>query len=186
MVRLKATTRFSGVLALLLTLLPLPGGAGTAEQDASAALDEQTSLEKVGEARLKVLLWSVYDSRLYTETGNYQPGQRPLRLEIEYLIDVKAKQLAARTLKEWQDMGRQHPRQEAWIAQLETLWPDIRSGDVVALKLTEDNRAVFFHNGRRLGEVEDPDFGQQFVDIWLSKDSTRPELRLSLLGGKQG
>lgn len=187
----KENRRCNRGAALLLALVPLFSAAGTSERAAPAEPVEQEhvgerSLEKVGEARLKVMFWSVYDSRLYTETGEYQPGQRPLRLEIEYLIDVKADRLAARTLKEWQDMGRQHPRQQDWIAQLETLWPDIQSGDVISLQLTEDDHAVFFHNGRHLGAVQDRDFGQQFVDIWLSKDSTRPELRLSLLGKAQG
>lgn len=139
-------------------------------------------LNKVGEARLKVFLWSIYDSRLYTPSGAYVEGERPLRLEIQYLRSVKAKALIEQTQKEWAAMGRSHPNQQQWLDRLSVLWPDIQAQDVLTLELTADNAASFLHNGKPIGFVEDPDFGQQFVDIWVSEDCTRPELRLSLLG----
>lgn len=139
-------------------------------------------LKKVGEARLKVLLWSVYNSRLFTESGEYQDGDRPLRLEIEYLRDIKSEALVSRTRQEWEAMGRAHPRQEDWLSTLAELWPDIETDDVLTLELREDNVAYFLRNGDQLGKIDDPAFGQQFVDIWLSQDCTRPELRLTLLG----
>ena len=166
-------------IALAAGLVPCvhAGDAGTPLQESAAPL------QKVGEAKLRVLLWSVYNSRLYTADGSYTEGTRPLRLEIEYLIDVKAGKLVERTRDEWQAIGREHPRQEAWLALLGELWPDIQAGDVLALELAEDGSATFTRNGELLGTIRDPDFGQQFVDIWLSPDSTRPELRMALLGG---
>lgn len=142
----------------------------------------QTTLKKVGEARLKVLVWSIYDSRLYTSTGQYSDSERPLRLEIEYLRNIKSDALADRTLQEWRAMGRDHPRQKDWIEDLRDVWRDVEVNDVLSLELGEDNIARFSQNGEYLGCIDDPEFGQHFVDIWLSADSTRPELRLALLG----
>lgn len=162
--------------------------AGAAAATAITAYPDGTSppsddtLQLVGEARLRVLFWSVYDSRLYTPSGGYAQGLRPLRLEIEYLLDVKAKALVDRTRQEWQAMRREHPRQEDWLSRLERLWPDIESGDVLTLEIDKDDVATFRHNGSVIGRIDDPDFGQQFADIWLSEDSTRPELRQALLG----
>lgn len=147
---------------------------------------EQTALQKVGEARLKFLFWSVYDSRLYTSSGEYRDGERPLKLEIQYLLDVKADALLERTLMEWSDMGRSHPRQEQWRSELANIWTDIQSGDVLSLELDSRNRSTFRRNGEILGHIEDPEFGQEFVDIWLSDDCTRPEIRESLLGKNAG
>lgn len=155
--------------------------AAIASRSASSA-DAAGELKKVGEARLRVLLWSIYDSRLYTPDGDYREGIRPLRLEIEYLRSVKASALVERTRQEWDAMGRSHPRQEDWLARLDRLWPDIQAKDVLALQIAEDNVATFLHNGRIIGRIDDPAFGQQFIDIWLSPDSTRPELRQALLG----
>ncbi|WOJ92268.1 chalcone isomerase family protein [Congregibacter variabilis] len=149
----------------------------------TAAMDvEQATLQKVGEARLKFLFWSVYDSRLYTSSGVYRDGERPLKLEIQYLLDVKANALLERTLMEWSDMGRSHPRQQQWRNELANIWTDIQSGDVLSLELDSSNRSTFRRNGELLGHIEDPEFGQEFVDIWLSDDCTRPEIRESLLG----
>jgi hypothetical protein len=150
------------------------------------ALTSETTLAKVGEARLRVLLWTIYDSRLYTPTGDYREGVRPLRLEIEYLRDIKAEALIERTKDEWAAMGREHPRQDAWLDELSTLWPDIRENDVLSIELNEENEAFFTRNGEMLGRIHDPDFGQQFIDIWLSEDCTRPELRASLIGARSG
>ena len=136
----------------------------------------------VGEARLKVLFWSVYDSRLYTVDGEYEEGQLPLRLEIEYLIDIASKALVERTLEEWEAMDRSHPRQSDWLRELEQLWPDIEAGDVLTLDLAPDGSAAFYRNGDPLGEVSDPEFGPHFAAIWLSEECTRPELRLALIG----
>jgi len=154
-------------------LLGSAGGAPAAED-----------LRKVGEARLKVMFWSVYDSRLFTSNGNYEPGTRPLRLEIEYLLDISADKLIKRTAQEWETMGREHPAQSQWLDQLAQLWPDVSKGDVLTLEINEEERATFFLNGERLGTMDDADFAQQFVDIWLSPESSRPELRLALIGEK--
>jgi hypothetical protein len=146
------------------------------------ARGETDALQLVGEARLQVLFWSIYDSRLYTADGDYQPGERPVRLEIQYLRDIDAADLVARTAQEWEQLGIRHERQAQWLETMAALWPDIRDSDTLTLELDESNRSVFYHNGRPLGTVEDPDFGQHFLDIWLSPDTSRPELRLALIG----
>ena len=160
------------LLALLFTL----------QAPSTAAEAEGTELKKVGEARLRVFLWSIYNSRLYTPSGTYRDGERPLRLEIEYLINVRRAALVERTGDEWDAMGRRHPHQDLWLTRLDELWPDIREKDVLSIEIDHENRSTFYFNGERLGRIDDPDFGPQFVDIWLSEDSTRPALREALLG----
>ncbi len=138
--------------------------------------------ELVGEARLTFLFWSVYDSRLYTLDGQYREGQVPLRLEIQYLLDVSAEDLVSRTLAEWQHQQLRHPQQQQWARQLASIWPDIREGDVLSLELDEEGGNTFYRNGQRLGGVDDAAFGAQFLAIWLSPATSRPEVRLALIG----
>lgn len=183
----KRRRKRAGLIALIM-LTAAAVANELAVNKAAAATMQQTAeqqelnLEKVGEARLKFLLWSVYDSRLYTPTGEYQSGIRPLKLEIEYLLDVKADALVERTQTEWNKMGREHPRHDEWRQKLGSIWTDINSGDVISLELDSENRSTFRRNGELLGHIEDPEFGQEFVDIWLSEDCTRPEIRQALLG----
>ena len=59
----------------------------------------------VGEARLKVLIWEVYDSALYTPSGRWQ-GEPPYQLSLHYLRDIPAAKLIEETDKAWQEQGR--------------------------------------------------------------------------------
>ena len=162
-------------LAVLLISLALTGAAVRADETAP-------DLQMVGEARLKVLFWSVYDSRLYTADGDYQAGERPVRLDIQYLMNIDADSLVERTASEWDAQQRNHERQEQWLQTLSNLWTDVSESDTISLEILEDNRSVFYRNGELLGTLDDPEFGQYFLDIWLSPETTRPELRERLLG----
>ncbi len=141
-------------------------------------------LKLVGQARLQVLLWPVYDSRLYSADGRYREGQRPLRLELQYLRDIEAGDLVEQTRREWQRLPHTPPGQAQWLSALSGLWPDIRENDVLALVLDERGQSTFLYNGQRLGQIEDPAFGQSFLDIWLSTHTSQPELRLALIGDR--
>ena len=62
-------------------------------------------LKKVGEAKLKVLFWDVYNSSLYSKTGEYQAEKFPQALKINYLRDIDAEDLIERTQDEWEKLG---------------------------------------------------------------------------------
>jgi hypothetical protein len=145
---------------------------------------EGGALQMVGQARLSVMFWPVYDSRLYSPDGNYSEKTRPLRLEIQYLRDVEAQDLVANTRKEWQHLGMGDVKQQQWLAALERLWPDVGENDVLALVVDEQDRSTFLLNGKALGTIDDPAFGGDFLAIWLSPETSRPDLRLALLGGQ--
>lgn len=150
--------------------------------DASVNPTAVASLQKVGEAKLRVMFWDVYESSLYTATGQYNPETRPLRLDIRYLRDITGEQLIKQTRKEWKAQGLKHPKQDAWLEELSALWPDVSENDVISLLLDERDTAHFSLNGRSLGTLADPAFARQFAAIWLSPDTTRPELRAKLIG----
>jgi len=149
-----------------------------------AAATAPPAWQQVGQARLRVMLWDVYDSTLYTLDGGFRDGQRPLRLSLRYLRDIRADSLLASTADEWDRQGMQHPRRAVWLEQLAALWPDISSGDELALVLGADGGSEFLHNGVALGGIDDPEFGARFIAIWLAPDTSRPELRRALLGGE--
>ncbi len=141
-------------------------------------------LQLVGEGRLKVLFWSVYDSRLYTADGAYLEGQRPLRLDIEYLMNVDSSDLVARTRQEWQFQNLRHPGQRQWLDRLGAMWPDVKEGDVLSLQVDQREHSSFLLNGELLGRIEDEAFTRQFLAIWLAPETSQPELRLALTGGR--
>ena len=135
----------------------------------------------VGEARLKVLIWEVYDSALFTPSGRWQ-GDAPYQLSLHYLRNIPAAKLVEETEKAWREQGRNHPRLNEWLGLLGDLWPDITKGDNLVFGLNALGKSAFWFNGSPLGSIEDRDFGPLFGGIWLDPDSPRPELRAQLIG----
>ena len=71
----------------------------------------------VGQARLKILFWNVYDSVLSTPTGAWL-DKGPYQLALTYLRDIPAQQLVDETEKAWRDQGRSHPDENEWLQSL--------------------------------------------------------------------
>ncbi len=164
--------RFSLILLALLGSAVVQAGA----------LAGETRLQLVGEARLEVLFWSIYDSRLYSADGSYTEGQRPLRLELQYLRDVEGSDLVEHTHNEWQHLQLRSESKAAWLEQLARMWPDVRENDVLAMEIGESGLSTFTLNGEALGSISDPEFGPSFLAIWLSPDTSQPGLRRTLIG----
>ena len=135
----------------------------------------------VGQAKLKVLVWEVYDSALFTPSGTWQ-GVAPYQLSLTYLRDIPASKLVEETDKAWQEQGRNHPKQGEWLTLLGDLWPDITEGDNLVFGLNASGDSAFWFNGIPIGSIDDPDFGPLFGGIWLDPDTPRPGLRTELIG----
>jgi len=149
-----------------------------ASSDLSLAIDVWPV---VGEARLKVLIWEVYDSALFTPSGRWQ-GVAPYRLSLRYLRDIPAAKLVEETENAWQEQGRSHPRLNEWLLLLAELWPDITEGDNLVFGLNASGDSAFWFNGSPIGSINDRDFGPLFGGIWLDPDTPRPGLRAELIG----
>jgi len=135
----------------------------------------------VGEARLKVFIWEVYDSALFTPSGRWQGGA-PYQLSLHYLRNIPAEKLIEETEKAWREQGRNHPKQGEWLALLREFWPNITEGDNLVFGLNVSGDSAFWFNGSPIGSIEDRDFGPLFGGIWLDPDTPRPELRAQLIG----
>lgn len=135
----------------------------------------------VGQARLEVLVWKVYDSALFTPSGTWQ-GEPPYQLSLTYLRDIPARKLVEETEKAWREQGRTHPGQSDWLAQLGDIWPDLTEGDNLVFSMDASGEGLFWFNGSPIGGIDSKDFGALFGGIWLDPDTPRPELRAQLIG----
>jgi hypothetical protein len=144
-----------------------------------------SGLKKVGEAKLKVLFWDVYNSTLYNQTGEYLEGQFPQALEIDYLRDIDAKDLIERTVDEWKKLDIEQITYERWIPLLSDIFPDIKKGDTLLLRVNDNLHSEFFFNGQTLGRISDSNFGKSFLRIWLDINCSYPKVRNQLIGLKK-
>ena len=141
-------------------------------------------LSPVGQAEMRWLFWKLYDVQLLSSDGRYREGDYPLALSIRYAREIESGKLVSVTLDEWQRLSIDW--REEWAEQLQRLWPSVKQGDELLLRVQESGHSVFYHNGQRLGEMTDPDFAPAFLAIWLSRDTREPAIRQRLLGQDAG
>lgn len=143
----------------------------------------KSNFKIVGQAKFSVLFWDIYESTLLTTSGSYpiKNQQHQLLFEINYLKDISSNELIKRTKQQWQHIGIPANNYQAYIPELKRLWPDISKGDTLSLVI-QNQHSVFYFNQQYLGIINDPVFGQRFIDIWLAKNTSQPKLRIQLLG----
>lgn len=153
-----------------------------ASQCSVAAFDE---LKTVGETRLKVWFWDVYDAELRTDTGAYQDSEQRA-LQLSYLRNIDADDLVDTTAEEWQRLEIEATEtHQQWLDELRNMWPDVREGDCITVVENDAGHAEFYGPEGRLGTIESAQFTDDFLAIWLSENSRFKDERNALIGAKQ-
>lgn len=139
----------------------------------------------VGEARLKVLLWNVFDARLYAPGGDYDRSQ-PFALSLSYLRKLKGKKIVEKTISEMSAQSRFTPSElTQWEQLLTGIIKDVDASTTLTGIRDTDGYAVFYRNGKKVGQIEDRRFTEGFFDIWLGENTSEPKLRTDLIGSSQ-
>jgi len=145
---------------------------------------DQLEFKIVGEAKFSVLFWDIYNSSLYTKSGKYRDNSEPVMFKIEYLKDITAEDLIERTVQQWQHLKRSKSQFTPYISKLKAIWPNISAGDSLTL-LVENEQSIFYFNNEIIGVIEEQEFSQLFLDIWLSPETSQASLRMKLLKGNK-
>jgi hypothetical protein len=128
------------------------------------------------------LFWDIYTSQLFTTSGEYplRDNNDHLLFDINYLTGIESEDLIKRTIEQWQHLGILKDKYQVYLPMLKDMWPDIREGDNLSI-LIEQDRSVFYFNKQYLGVIDDAEFGEMFLAIWLSEKTSQPSLRSELL-----
>ena len=141
-----------------------------------------------GQARLRVMGFSVYEARLWTSTLPVGTDwtATSFALQLDYLRSVKGAQIAERSLAEMRKLADIAAADaERWLAAMKASFPDVREGDRITGVLTPGRGTRFFVNGSLKGEIADADFARLFFGIWFSPRTPEPAMRDALLGAMQ-
>ncbi len=151
----------------------------------SSAADPATlGLRKLGEGRLSYFGISLYTASLWSESAPAKPdpAEEPLLLQINYERNISRDRIMAITRKEWRRLNVAPPEQQLeWLARLEAILPDVRSGDSLSSYTVPGRETRFFFGGEQIGLVDDPAFGEAFLAIWLDPRTRAAKLRNQLL-----
>ena len=146
----------------------------------SAQASPVQDLKTVGSGTFNFMFWKIYDISLLTASGKYQQGEQPLALAITYARDIEGNQLVSSTIDEWerQDISWQ----KNWSSLLGDIFPNITEGDQLLLRVDEKYNSNFYFNEQPIGVIEDPEFTDAFLAIWLSSNTRSQKLTRELTG----
>lgn len=157
------------------------GSENAVTQSYFIGYDALPPLKEVGRSSLRVMVFKVFDSALFTQSGEWRNPTTSFRYELTYARTIAGAVLASQTTKEWEHLGFTDERQSGWVEYLEAIWPDVSKGDTITFDVDDAGISRFYFNGEWLGAVEDPDFAPMFIAIWLSPETSRPAHREGLL-----
>lgn len=177
------------VMMVACLTLTVSANASVVSEKVTSNWDEWSS---VGQAQLTMFFFDIYKSQLLTPTGHYIVGDditpHPLALSITYQRNISHNQLVKATVIQWNKLGYQHNTTTKWAQSLEAIFPDIEKGHQLTY-VTDGVQGKFYHSrpetGTELiGYIEEEDFNDAFLAIWLSPKTEFPLLRQSLIGNK--
>ncbi|MGB3725435.1 MAG: chalcone isomerase family protein [Glaciecola sp.] len=138
--------------------------------------------ETVGEARLSVLFWDIYDASLIAQNGQFNSGG-PFALTLTYLRSFDGNDIASRSIDEMRGQGMTDEMKLAkWYQELEQIFPDVQEGQTITGVMDNNKVSHFYLEDQLIGSIEDAEFGKWFFDIWLSEKTSEPKMRQQLLG----
>ena len=155
-------------------------------QDARPELSGVPGVQPQTVNRFAVWGFDVYDARLWTtpdfEVKHY--ARHTFALELQYLRKLQGQAIAERSIDEMRRFGPlSQTKAQEWLQAMRQVFPDVAQGDRITGVHLPGQGAEFWVNGRRAGEVSDPQFARLFFGIWLDERSSEPQLRTRLIKG---
>lgn len=137
-----------------------------------------------GSGTLRFFGFKVYDASLWlsSPTGSFD-FNNAFALDIRYDTGVKGSDIVNTSLIEMTRIsGGSADQVAAWNGFMKGMFRDVKAGDRLLGVHLPASGARFFLNGKLIGESADVAFSEAFFKIWLDPKTSRPELRVSLLG----
>ena len=172
------------IVALLLALLSMPLAWANVPPLSAAIVTDSADLHVLGEGRMRWFGLHLYDAALWVSGAEWQ-WDSAFVLDLRYARDFAGRRIADTSADEMKRMGLVDAgRVEAWRAEMQRVFPDIKSGDRLSGVFRPGVGAEFFHHGLSTGVIRDPEFARVFFSIWLDPRTREPKLRAALLGRK--
>ncbi len=170
-----------------------PESAGWCHSQASLPDYLQSQIpqaRRLGQGEYRWWGLSLYQACLWSPVNLAEPASWPgFALELRYSRALQGKRIAEASLKEIRQLGLGNPQQhQLWLEKMTAIFPDVQTGEQLSALYLPGKGLQFFRNQQKLTLIEDLEFAQAFLSIWLDPRTSAPELRKRLLGQatKQG
>ena len=164
--------------ALLLSLVLMTAPAMAAPAEIASVIH---AAQPYGSGKYAVLFITAYDAEVWTDAPQWSMNA-PFALTLRYHIGFSSDYLVNRTLREMK--GVNPALTDADIARYRkamAFFAPASSGDEMSMLYQPGQPVQFFKNGAPTGEVSEPGFAADFFGVWLSPNTSDPDLRKSLL-----
>lgn len=61
--------------------------------------------------------------------------------------------------------------QDSYYQQLLSIFPNVQKGDIIEAKYYKNGITEFYHNKELKGQINNREFSEKFLDIWLYKEN---------------
>jgi Chalcone isomerase-like len=165
-----------GIGLQLLTALSLLSMPTVAYPEVSQAI-ASASLKPYGTGEFRRFGFLVYEAQLWA--GN-NPTEPPIALQLTYKREIAGSKIVEASVDQMRALGADEQRLTLWAAAMQRIFPNVKPGDQI-VGIYRQGSAVFLHNNREIGQVNDPEFARLFFGIWLDPRTSEPKLRERLL-----
>ncbi len=172
---------FCAFILSALIALPASAKAPALPQDLRV---EFAQAQLAGQAKLTVWGFKVYNASLWVSPGFRARDfdEHAFVLDLSYLRQLSGEQIAERSLAEMQRATALDDAKAAqWLREMREIFPNVRAGDHLTGVHRPGGGTTFLFNGKRRGEIRDPEFARLFFGIWLAHTTSEPRMRQELL-----
>ena len=169
----------TAVLAALLIFSPLAAQSKTPSEVAKYFGNKKP----LGTGTLYWFGFKIYDAAYWSDFKGFDVDKKFL-LRLTYGRTIKGAELVDTSIEEIERIrDRDDKTLERYRTILTKIFPNVKEGDVIAaVNVPEENKIVFYFNGKKIGEHAEKMFAYDFFSIWLDPETKAASLRGKLLG----
>lgn len=169
-------------LIAMMVLLPVFAAVADKPSEVAAYIKAE---RPYGAATLKKFVFHVYDAELWTDAAEWNM-KKPFALRLSYAMNFTGRDLAQRSIDEMNGQKKLTAVQKKdYFQQLDLLFPDVSKGDTITAIYLPAKGTRIYHNGSYISSITDVGFSARFIGIWMSPETSEPEVRKQLLTKKE-
>ena len=138
-------------------------------------------IHPLGHGRHHIWGIEVYRATLWI-VGLKWSAVKPHAMELQPGRSIPADSLVEAALDEMRELKLgDAAKLQTWAGEMHQLVPDVRKGDIFVIFCPSGGQTLVFLDNRKTGEVQDTSLCPAIMGIWLHPETSKGELRRTLL-----
>lgn len=150
--------------------------------DSHATQFPDASLKAVGSAQYRFGPLKLYKATLKTQDGYYSETEN-FDLTLLYYRGIPAEKIANASIIEMARLSKTSTQVFEYLRpSLISCFNDVEKKDEITGRKLSADKTVFYLNGQKACEIDQPNFSNDFFAIWLAPDGRYPKKTAQLTG----